>query len=207
MICNDWRLSIQLIPGTIAEFRDRHPGVDVALIDLHLHEQLAALRGGRAHVCFLPFAALPTRGDFASMQIMKARVRLIVSRDHPLARRRSVRLTELRNDTFIRVTGPQGQEYNTFAIQACRLAGFSPIFVSQKASSVETLITVVGAGLGVAILPDFLCQADRQFVRFLPSDCQPIEIFAVWLRNEKSRLLKDYLEILRTRAHALGVLA
>ena len=57
-----------------------------------------------------------------------------------------------------------------------------------------------GAGLGVAILPDFTCQPDRPFVRSLASDCQPMEIYAVWLRSETSRLLNDYLEILRTYA-------
>jgi DNA-binding transcriptional LysR family regulator len=207
MICNDWRLSIQLIPATIAEFHARYPGIEVALIELHLHEQIAALRGGRAHVCFVPFAAIPTRGDFASMPILKAGLRVAVGRSHPLAHRQSVRLAEFRNDTFIRINGRLTQEYNTYVVQACRLAGFSPIFVTRKASTPETLLTIAGAGAGVALLPDFLCKPERPFLRFLPTDCQPVEIYAVWLHSETSRLLKDYLEILRTHARALGVLA
>jgi hypothetical protein len=52
----------------------------------------------------------------------------------------------------------------------------------------------------VALLPDFACEHERAFVRYLRSDCPPMEIYAVWLRSERSRLLHDYLEILRSQA-------
>ena len=62
ILCNDWRLSTDLVPATIAEFRAQHPRVEVQLIDLPVHKQLAALRAHRAHLGFLPREEVVTRG-------------------------------------------------------------------------------------------------------------------------------------------------
>jgi DNA-binding transcriptional LysR family regulator len=205
MICNDWRLSIHLIPETIAEFRTHHSGVEISLVDLPTPEQIAALRAGHAHVCFLPHDSVPTHADFDSMLILKAEIRLVVGRRHRLARRTSVQLADFRNETFVRPVSRHIAAYTTFVVQACRVAGFAPIFVSHKCSSVEAFLTLAGAGLGVVLLPDILCPADRPSVRYLRSDCQAVEIYAVWLRTDTSRLLTDYIAILRAHAAATGI--
>jgi DNA-binding transcriptional LysR family regulator len=205
MICNDWRLSIQLIPETIAAFRARHSGVEIALVDLPTHKQIAALRSGHAHVCFLPRDSIPPHADFDSMLILKAEIRLVVGRQHRLARRPSVRLADFRNETFIRPIGGHMEAYTTFVVQACRVAGFTPIFVPHRCSSIEAFLTLAGGGLGVLLLPDILCPPDRPSVRYLQSDCQAVEVYAVWLRTDTSRLLNDYIAILRSHVAATGV--
>jgi len=202
MICNDWRVSIQLIPATVIEFRTRHPGVEVSLVDLPVHEQITALRAGRAHICFQGAEAISSRVDLASMPILRTEIKLLVSEQHRLANRRRVRLTDLRNETFIQPIGKDEASYAAFVAQNCRLAGFSPIFTPQKASSAEALVTLVGAGLGIALIPGFASIADRPFVRSISTDCEPIEIHAVWLRTEGSTLLREYLEIVK--AHTGG---
>jgi DNA-binding transcriptional LysR family regulator len=205
MICNDWRLSIHLIPETIAEFRTRHPGVEIALVDLPTRKQIAALRAGHAHVCFLPRDSIPPHAGFDSMLILRAEIKLVVGRRHRLARRPSVRLADFRNETFIRPIGGHMETYTTFVVQACHVAGFAPIFVPHRCSSLEALLALTGAGLGVVLLPDFICPTDRPSVRYLPSGCEPIEMYAVWLRTDTSRLLKDYLAILRAYVAATGL--
>jgi DNA-binding transcriptional LysR family regulator len=203
MICNDWRLALHLIPETIVEFRARHPGVEVALTDLPIQEQIAALRAGRAHVCFQHLESVPARADFDSMPVVRAGIRLVVSRHHRLARRPSARLADLRNETFIQPIGGNVEQYTTFAVQTCRLAGFAPIFLPQEISSLEAMFALIGAGFGVAIAPDFVCPPGHPLVHYLSSDCEPVEVHAVWLRSETSTLLRDYLEILRAKTLAL----
>jgi len=72
-----------------------------------------------------------------------------------------------------------------------------PDFVRQKISSIEGLYAAVGANLGVAIMPEHISHPDLSNVRHLATDCEAVEFHAVWLRAETSRLLREYLEILR----------
>lgn len=197
VICSDWRLSIGLIPETIAEFRARYPHVKVALTDLPMHRQLAALRARQVHVGFLPANEFAAHGDLESFPILNAEMLIVVGAGHRLARRRQAAMADLREEPWIRLTGDHADGYRTYVTQVCRLAGFSPSFGTQPAASLEALFTMVGTGFGVAVLPDFLRVTNHPLIRFLRSDCAPIAMCAVWPRGGDSLLLRQYLEILR----------
>jgi DNA-binding transcriptional LysR family regulator len=197
MICNDWRFPMTLIPETIDKFRDLHPRVEIEIVDLPRDEQLAALRAGHAHVCFLERNALPTQAIYESMPVVKSEIRIVVSARHPLARRSSARLVEFSDATFIKPTGAIGPLYTSFVLQRCRLARFAPIFVPHKCTSLGGLLAAVDANLGVAIIPDYIWQPKNSYSRAIASDCPPLEFHAVWMRAETSHFLHDYLEILR----------
>lgn len=202
VICNDWRLSINLIPESIAEFRARYPRVEVVLKELYLSEQLAALHARRAHVGFLLRDEFVPRGDLDSLTLLRSEMRLVVGAGHRLAHRRSVRVSDLREDAWIRLNSDHADGYRTYVTQVCRLAGFTPCFAPQPAASIETMLTLIASGFGVGLLPLFLRPASQPALRFLHSDCGPIELCAVWPRTESSQLLRQYLEILRRHAPA-----
>lgn len=63
---------------------------------------------------------------------------------------------------------------------------------------------MVAAGYGVALLPRYIAakHTDISSVRLLKTDCEPIEVCAVWLRSNRSRLLVQYLEVLRAHLRA-----
>lgn len=205
VISSDWQLSVNLIPESVAEFRRNYPGVEVELIDLPISQQLATVRSGQAHVCFQPGDAIPAKSDLATLPILRTSFGLIVGRSHRLARRRSVRLVELRDETFVRLAGSKTKEHHTYITKLCRTAGFAPLFSNQKASSLESLLAAIGAGFGVTLLPDFICPPSNPLLCFVPTDCPEIELCAVWLRSEESLLLSQYLDILRSHAPNLAV--
>lgn len=205
VICSDWRLSIGLIPETIAKFRARYPRVEVVLTDLPMHRQLAALRAQRAHIGFLPAEEIASRGDLDSLPILQAEMLAVVGASHPLARRRTVGMADLREETWVRLNGDHADGYRTYVSQVCRLAGFAPVFGPQEAGSLEALFTMVGTGFGIALLPDFLRAAKHPLIRFVHTDCNPIELCAVWPRAGESQLLRQYLGVLRQ--HTPGVAA
>lgn len=206
MICNDWRLSFKLVPESIAKFHALRTGVEIEVVDLPSDQHLAALRAGRAHICFLRRDAVPTQAIFESMVVLKSEIRLVVNNRQSLARRCSfAKLAEFRDATFIQPADDYGTGYAKWVSQLCRLAGFAPIFVAHKSASVGGLYAAVVANLGVAVLPEYLC--DRQYpqVRHVASDCQPLEMHAVWLRDVTSQLLREYLEIVRGCSAGVGV--
>ena len=75
---------------------------------------------------------------------------LLVADGHPLARRRSIALEELADETLIGGT-PDGA-YARIVLHSCRVAGFEPrvVFGSDDYNAVQAFVAV---GLGVAILP------------------------------------------------------
>lgn len=199
ILCNDWRLSTDLIPTTIAEFRAQHPRVEVQLVDLPVHQQLAALRAHRAHLGFLPREEIVTRGDLDCLHVSSFEVLLVVSAEHRLASRAQVAIAELRDERWIRMNSRPNDGYNTFVAQICRLAGFTPDFHGEAATS-QAFEAMIASGGGIGILPDTMAAPQKPLLRFLRTDCASVEVCAVWSKTETSLLLRQYLAGLRQHA-------
>jgi LysR substrate binding domain-containing protein len=78
------------------------------------------------------------------------RLELVVPPDHPLAARKRIRLPEVAQEPFVALSGVS--EFREISDRLCHEAGFSPT-VAFEADDVATVRALVGAGLGVAILP------------------------------------------------------
>ncbi len=210
IICNDWRLANPVVLGTIAEYRDLHPRVEVTLRDLHLHQQLAALRARQAHLGFIVNRELSHDPDLDSLSLLTSDLMIAVGAHHPLANAGSVRLAEFANETWLTPDPKESPGLREFITQVCRLSGFTPEF-APGAPNTESLLARVAIGYGVCLWPEFLGATSpaHPLVRYLRSDCPSIELRAVWHRREDSKLLQQFLEILRrhvavdaARAHA-----
>ncbi|ACB74215.1 LysR family transcriptional regulator [Opitutus terrae] len=203
IICNDWRLSNRYVLGAIAEFRGRYPRVDVALRDLHIHEQLTALRTRQAHLGFVVAREFAHHDDLQSLSLLTSELMVAVGAQHRLAGATHVRMADLAGETWV-TTGPKDSPgLREFITQRCRVSGFTPTF-ARPVHSLDSVLARVATGYGVCLLPDFLAGtlSAGPLVRFLRSDCPPIELQAVWHRTEESRLLHQFLDILRRQIAA-----
>lgn len=77
-------------------------------------------------------------------------LQLVVPVDHPLAARDRVSLADAADEPWI--AGPEGGSYHQIMVQACARAGFVPAF-RHRALDWSAYLAVVGAGLGVALVP------------------------------------------------------
>ncbi|PTX96642.1 LysR family transcriptional regulator [Opitutus sp. ER46] len=195
IICNDWRLSSQFVLGAIAEFRATFPQVEVNLRDLHVHEQLTALRTRQAHLGFLVNREVGKADELRSMHLQTAQLLVAVGAQHRFASRASIKMAELEDETWLLAEDAPG--LREFISQLCRMSGFSPRF-ARPVRNVESLIARAAMGFGVCLMPDFAAAArPNAMVRFLPSDCPPLEVSAAWHAGETSRLLEQFLGILK----------
>jgi hypothetical protein len=76
----------------------------------------------------------------------------MLPRRHPAARRRSVDVATLAEDPFILFPRPLATSLHDAVVSACQQAGFSPKVV-QETTQIPVMISLVAAGLGVAIVP------------------------------------------------------
>lgn len=142
-------LGTWLVPGLIRSFRAERPQVR---FDLRQHGDAGLvddLLGGAVDLAIT--GDQPVHPQIESRQLLIEPLRLVVSSDHRLAGRRSVRLADVAQDPFIVLKS--GYSLRGVTERLCGEAGFVPE-IGFEGEEVETLRGLVSAGLGVALLPD-----------------------------------------------------
>jgi len=200
-LCLDWRLGSQLVPATIAEFRRTHPATNVSLQDTRAHEQLVLLRSRRAHLGFIAGNFLGNSNEFDSFLTLRSPLYAVLPETHPLARQKTLRMAALANDTWVRIADKEAPGFRAFLTQQCRLSGYQPRF-GKMATTPEALFGLVASGYGITLTLEHLRPQSGLQLRCLPTDCEPVEMFAVWRRHEKSPLLHEFLTLLRRQVSA-----
>ncbi|MES2941015.1 MAG: LysR family transcriptional regulator [Pseudomonadota bacterium] len=136
------------LPPMIRSFRARHPGVLVRIIEEGADEVLEAVKQGEADFALNYIGMQDPEVDFTPL--LKEPYVLACGKDHPLARRRSVRWEELAQYPHARVS--HASRNRLFIDQA--LAELPPLPRPVcEVRHVSTLIGLVEAGLGVAVVP------------------------------------------------------
>lgn len=141
-------LGSETVPGLIRSFRADHPRVRFSLIQTYGEAMIERLRAGDLDLCLT--SPVPDAPDLAARRLDEQRLRLVVPEEHPLARRRRVRLVEAAEEPFITLEPGYGMRRIFDAL--CAEAGFRPR-IAFEGEEAETLRGLVAAGLGVALLP------------------------------------------------------
>ena len=141
-----------LVPRAVARFSERHPDVEVTVVDDHLQGLLPRLARWELDLALAyDHPALPGAGvELERTHLLDDPFDLIVPSGHPLAGRASVALGELAGQSWI--GGTTDGAYARIVLRSCREAGFEPrvAFGSDDYNAVQAFVAV---GLGVAMLP------------------------------------------------------
>jgi len=141
-------LGTWLVPELIQQFREERPDVR---FDLRQHGDAGLVEDLLSGVVDLAITGdRPTHPQIESIRLLEEPLRLVVPPDHHLAGRRSVRLRDAAEETFIALK--PGFSLRDVTTALCAEAGFEPTF-GFEGEEVDTLRGLVAAGLGVALLP------------------------------------------------------
>jgi DNA-binding transcriptional LysR family regulator len=206
IVANDWRLPVDVLSEAILAFRARYPQVEISLAELRLHEQLPALRAGRIHLGFLPRDFIGARDDLELLPVLRSELVAVLPANHRLASHSALRLRELADEKWIWNSEQRAQGLRAFVVQTCRLAGFAPTF-GKSAETLEGMLTLVGLGYGVLLLPRLVVPTNDAKLRILPTDCDIVEMCAIWRRDDPSQTLQHFVAILRERLAAVATVA
>ncbi|HMF77929.1 MAG TPA: LysR substrate-binding domain-containing protein [Bryobacteraceae bacterium] len=138
------------LPAAIGGYRRRYPEVELRLRELPTAAQIAALLAGTLDLAFLRDGD-PTDGVQIST-LLQERYVAVLPEAHALARKRSLRLGDLRAEPFILFARRMGPLAFDRTIACCERSGFHPRIV-QDAPQWPTLVRLVAAGLGVSLAP------------------------------------------------------
>lgn len=194
-IASDWRFSIHLIPETVLKFRNLYPKVTVNFSDMQSSEQIEALRDGRIHLGFIPEMALGARDDLGLLPIYSAELMAVLPSSHPLAGREALALRELASEKWVRLEDKKDNYARAFIMQLCRPAGFVPK-MGRNTTSIAGALALIAAGEGITLLPPLLVPSSYGGISMVPTDCQSITLYAVWLKSVTSPLVERFIKVL-----------
>lgn len=148
------------LAGFLGDWRERHPGIEVHLVEdggTHLADRL---HEGEVHVAYVP------AGDsrFDHQPLYPIHVVAAVAADHQLARARTLELAAVVDFDVMPLHAGFGSR--DWFDAACRAAGLRPKVVFESASH-NAILALAAARYGIGILPSAVAPAPDR-VRLLP---------------------------------------
>ncbi|GAB2871444.1 LysR family transcriptional regulator [Pseudoduganella ginsengisoli] len=141
-----------LFAQVIRQYRQLYPHVALTLHEMATLHQLDALEGRKLDLGFVrpPEVTLPD--GIAMTMLREDPLVLILPADAPLARRRTIHVSDLQGMPFVMYPKEAGTGIYHQIFRLCRAAGFVPQ-IAMEAGEASTIIGLVAAGLGVSVLP------------------------------------------------------
>ena len=173
-----------ILPPLVRRFRQKHPGIALKLLELTGDRQQALLQSGELD---LGLSILPSPAAGLIMRpVFREPLIAAVPANHPLAGRRRTALRSLAVEAFIQFPRELAPGLYDLAIAACQKAGFTP-HLAQEAIQMQTILGLVAAGLGVALVPQCMSKLQRPDVRYLALDARGFEVETVALWQTENR--------------------
>ncbi|HEY4384775.1 MAG TPA: LysR family transcriptional regulator, partial [Ktedonobacteraceae bacterium] len=184
-----------ILPLCLHLFHQRFPDVQLSLKELNPDQLVSELHERHIDVGFL---YLPLSDDDLNTRPVQHEPLLVaLPLEHPLANQQEITLQSLTDDPFIippRYTWVPG--LRSHIIEACRLAGFVPK-IAQEAWLMQTIIGLVAANMGVALVPASVQNLHRTGVVYKTLHDRSIEVNmgVIWRRNEIVPVVQHFLQV------------
>ena len=141
-----------LMPLAIASFRARHPDVELTLAEGEPEEIEPRLRAGEIDLALLfEFGAAAGADELTRVELLEDPLYLALPREHRLAKRRKLRLEDLREEAWVQTSS--ASPCARHVVRSCHAAGFEPN-VAFESDDYQTVQGLVAAGVGVALIPE-----------------------------------------------------
>jgi len=190
------------LPDLLREFTRAYPQVRVQLREATTDVQLADLLARRADAGILlgPIAEALPRGAGAEelryQRLGGEGLAIALPENHPKANGTApLSLAGLAHEPLICIPRRIAPRLYDAILSACAQAGFSPR-IAQEAIQMQTIISLVSAGIGMALVPESIMSLRRPGVRYrkLRGARAVLEIGLAWRADNASPVLQRFIE-------------
>lgn len=185
--------SYSILPKILSYFRRQLPTVELALHELTTDQQLRWLRDGRIDVGFV---RPPIEDESLGIStILQESLVVALPQTHPFAPNELVSLRSLTHESFILFPRKLAPGLYDQIIALCQQMEFSPKVV-QEAIQMQTIVSLVAAEIGIAIVPVSLQNLQRTGVVYRPlqEPTPKAAIAVVWKQHEASPIVDRFLQ-------------
>jgi DNA-binding transcriptional LysR family regulator len=184
------------LPGGVREFRLAHPGIGLVLREMTSDAQFDALRDGELDAGFaLP--PVPHRG-LSWRRVLREPLLLALPAAHPGARAapgRPLRLATVADLPLLLFPRDKAPALYDEILGLFARAGLTPA-LGQQAIQMQTIVSLVAAGLGMAVVPASLRNLQRKGVVYRDPAGRPatIEVGLAWRADDSSPALARFVD-------------
>ncbi len=186
-----------LLPRLVRALREALPGVDVSVRgEMLAPAQVTALLAGEIDLALLrPPVEQP---GLLVETVRRDRLLVALPEGHQLASNDELSVGDLRDEEFVAHAGRGRSVMNSLVTAICADAGFVPR-IRHQVEETSTLVTLVAAGLGVAVVPEPTAALDIAGVRYRPlvPDRLGVDLLAARAAAANSPLIERVLAVLR----------
>ncbi len=190
--------SYDVLPDVLRAFREAYPAVDLRLYEMNAAEQALALRESKIHLGL----ARPSIEEPGLVRETITREPFVVALPsaHPRAASADLDLADLAQEAFILFPALPKPSYGDSVLQVCAQAGFVPR-AAQEVREMQTAISLVAAGMGIALVPAPVQNMQRQGVTYRPLRAPQAftKLTAATRQDDLSPTLRNFLALLRVR--------
>jgi DNA-binding transcriptional LysR family regulator len=195
--------TLSFLPDLIRRYKLEYPNVKLALHDLYPVELDKAGDRGEIDIAITRTLSLERSKNRQSRVLLRDPLVAVLPRSRKLKlKSEKIRLADLANERFILFHRQGAPGVFDTIIGACRAQGFSPR-VENEPNSMQTILSLVEAEEGVAIVPASISSLRSngvQFVRLEPD--LHLDLIVAWQRGEPSVVVQT-LDFLSANADAI----
>ncbi|MEH3413617.1 LysR family transcriptional regulator [Phytobacter diazotrophicus] len=191
--------AISLIPHVLHHFREKWPGVEIHFLEDKSSRLLPKLKTGRLDLIFIrPMGAMDS--EFQSQFLFYEDVVLAISQNHPLAQKKEINVEDLRDISLIVPEKRVRPHSYDLTLSLFEHAGFKPQLI-QIADEKQTIINMVAAELGAAIMPKWVMRMAALNIKFIPigrgyeNIRNKLPMSAVWVKGARDETRDNMMQI------------
>ncbi len=191
-----------LLPALLFDFRTNHPEIETHLVEHKSAQLIPLLISGRLD---LGFVRPPVRDPGLAFEfLLHETLVAALPAGHVLARHRRIRLQDLSGVPLIlpnRQVRPHSFRLVTRLLDAVNV---QPAAI-QEADEKQTIINLVAAGLGIALVPEWTARMQLPGVVYRPLDLpagpppRESELGVAWLKDHRCPARDYFLDLMRSQ--------
>jgi DNA-binding transcriptional LysR family regulator len=185
-----------LLPPIVRTFRERYPDVELHTEDVGIGPLVQGLRDGRFDAAI---SRPPLVDGLASCTLFTERACAVLPDGHPLAGRPELRLADLADEPWVLTHRDSWPPWHRKYDADFRRAGFEPNVV-QRAGSVQSLLALVAAGVGITRLARSADTLRRTGIVFVPLTDDRADTELLWRPDSDKPALHRFTEVVRDLA-------
>lgn len=194
-----------LVPALLNLFVPLHPHSDIHIIEDKTINLIPKLKSGWLDMIFIR-EPQSIDASLAVRFITRESCVLAVPIQHALADRERVAVADFQHEAMIipdRRTRPHSHD---LTMSLFKLAGFTP-HIAQFAEEKQTILSLVAAGLGLAVVPASYRTMNSDSVRYialdLPEQIKGLPLSIAWQKGNDDRFLREMLRLLHEHQREL----